>query len=255
MSIQRSFSKASQTYDKKASMPRAIGQELLEIIPDLDPRKILDVGTGTGWMIEQMIDKFPQSEIYGVDFAKGMIDQIKKKDLKCQAIVADARNLPFDHNMFDLIVSNATYQWIEDLEPAFLNAFQVLKEQGVFVFSCFSEGTYRELFTCLEKSLNGRLNGEPLPIQKLPSEENLLKVLKVCGFKQIKSRQVSYTKEYEDMFDLLHWLKSIGANRLKRDFFVGKNALKRANRFYKEEFKSGSGVKASFEGVIIKGIK
>ena len=65
--------------------------------------KILDVGCGNGNLFTLLPDG--KYELFGVDFSQNMIREAEGKcGNKATFSVADAENLPFDSNAFDIIV-------------------------------------------------------------------------------------------------------------------------------------------------------
>jgi len=154
---------------------------------------------------------------------------------------ADARALPFQKESFDLIISNCAYQWVEDLRKAFTLNHQILKSHGSFQFTCFGENTLKELWMSLKAE--NRLHR--------PTEDDIYDALKSGGFHSIQVRSEIITQDFYDMLDLIQWLKKIGANQIRREIFIGRDALTRANDFYCQNFSNSKGVYATFE--VIKG--
>ncbi len=69
--------------------------------------RILDVGCGKGFMIYDFTRIIPGISITGIDISEYAIANVKK-EIKSYVQVADARQLPFEDNSFDLVVSITT---------------------------------------------------------------------------------------------------------------------------------------------------
>src|SRR2546425_7575093 len=101
--IAASFSRAAHHYDKVAVLQNEVGQQMLERLDfiRMQPKVILDVGSGTGKMTRLLEKKYPQAKILSTDIAEGMLIQAKKNASwlsKQKFICADAARLPFpDH--------------------------------------------------------------------------------------------------------------------------------------------------------------
>jgi SAM-dependent methyltransferase len=72
------------------------------------PKRVLDLGTGTGLAAFVAARHFPEAEVVGVDLAPGMIDQARRNTpLELAERVrfeqADAARLPFEDGGFDLV--------------------------------------------------------------------------------------------------------------------------------------------------------
>jgi SAM-dependent methyltransferase len=73
------------------------------------PRRVLDLGTGTGKAARVVAKRFPQAEVVGVDLSPAMIEEARKvlpAELsgRVRFEVADASRLPFEDGAFDLVV-------------------------------------------------------------------------------------------------------------------------------------------------------
>lgn len=72
---------------------------------DLSPRRILDVGTGTGAGARWLARRFEQAEVLGIDVAPEMIDlAAAKAGERVRFEVAEPREVASSHGPFDLIV-------------------------------------------------------------------------------------------------------------------------------------------------------
>jgi SAM-dependent methyltransferase len=73
------------------------------------PRRVLDLGTGTGKAARVVAKRFPQAEVVGVDLSPAMIEEARKVlpgelSGRVRFEVADASRLPFEDGAFDLVV-------------------------------------------------------------------------------------------------------------------------------------------------------
>lgn len=91
--------------------------------------RILDVGCGNGNLFTLLPDG--KYELYGVDFSQNMIDEAKK-NCKTSATfsLADAENLPFDDDTFDIIVCNASFHHYTHPNTVLREMNRVLKPNG-----------------------------------------------------------------------------------------------------------------------------
>lgn len=261
--IRQAFSKAAIQYEKHAGLQKEIGLKLLRIYSLGDenietrsspgnekmcPQRILDVGMGTGWLTEKISSCFPGSWVAGLDFAAGMIDCAKARGANFRIVQADARNLPFQVGAFDVVVSNLVYQWIDDLPQALSQILKALNEGGVFYFSCFTQGTLKELFLTLEQSFKYSRRDFPF-IKRLAGKEKVRESLTLAGFERIEMTSEDFRVWFPDMLSLVKWIRAIGANGLKGEGFMGRDLLLKANDFYQRTFSNNGHVYASFEVV------
>jgi len=84
------------------------------------PRRVLDLGTGTGKAARVVAKRFPQAEVVGVDLSPAMIEEARRvlpAELsgRVRFEVADASRLPFEDGAFDLVVLLNMIPFFEEL--------------------------------------------------------------------------------------------------------------------------------------------
>jgi len=82
--------------------------------------KILDIGCGTGALMDDLLDSTPAS-VYGLDINPSHLSVSMRKSPRPRLIQADAHNLPFPNGTFDLIFCHFLLLWVS-------NPQQVVKE-------------------------------------------------------------------------------------------------------------------------------
>jgi ubiquinone/menaquinone biosynthesis C-methylase UbiE len=78
---------------------------LLEMLSPLD-RRVLDVGCGTGQLAARIQERFPDTQVYGLDLSSGMLRQAGCRASSAGGLVrvqGDSERLPFASNTFDAI--------------------------------------------------------------------------------------------------------------------------------------------------------
>jgi SAM-dependent methyltransferase len=82
-------------------------EEALESLPAA-PKRVLDLGTGTGLAAFVAARRFPEAEVVGVDLAPGMVEQARRNTPselagRVRFEQADASRLSFEDGAFDLV--------------------------------------------------------------------------------------------------------------------------------------------------------
>jgi ubiquinone/menaquinone biosynthesis C-methylase UbiE len=82
-------------------------EHALEALPE-PPKRVLDLGTGTGLAAFVAARRFPEAGVVGVDLAPGMVDQARRNTApelaeRVRFEQADAAELPFADGAFDLV--------------------------------------------------------------------------------------------------------------------------------------------------------
>ncbi|MBI5447584.1 MAG: methyltransferase domain-containing protein [Gammaproteobacteria bacterium] len=150
--IQRATQRAAPHYHKRAQLPYTLAQRLLEKweqicqlntrpLPLLtQPHTLLDIGCGTGGLLDQLQTCFPHTQCFGVDLSLAMLEQHP-----AHTLCADAHHLPFPDHSIDVIFSVLMLEWSPHL-PTLLQEFKrVLSPNGHFFFATLGPGTLMEL--------------------------------------------------------------------------------------------------------------
>jgi len=245
--IQRKFSESALSYDRFSGLHREIADHLLaQVIKKGDslncPLFLLDIGCGTGYLTGKVKDCFPQSKVIGLDIAQGMLEVARSKHGNITWVLADSGHLPFLDGSFDILTSNLAYQWAGDLVQSLTEARRVLLPGGVLALTLFGYHTCQELFQCLDEARPGALQ-----FARLPDLLQVRNALAASGFDQLQVEGEQITIEFNGMQELLAWLKSIGANNLLREGFLGPEVISRAASIYRKKFSNSKGVSATFE--------
>jgi len=240
--IRDNFSRSAGHYEKYAGFQAKLAQELLEEVvgAGYKANEILDIGCGTGWLLGQLKRFLPQSRLYGLDISLEMARQARAKI--GGVLAADAVFLPFKDKSLDLVLSNAVYQWVPLLEAAFKDAHRILKPGGCFMFNCFGGKTLRELRQCFGIERNF-----------LPPADFIREALGRSEFSSPEFKVKDYIRNFDNLADILSWLKYIGVNRLNQHHGLLTPArLAKADHFYRSNFRGNGQVYASFEVITVK---
>ncbi len=181
-------------------------------LSDLQPKKILDVATGTADVALMTYKMLKPQHITGIDISNGMLELGRKKIAKLNlqdSIVlqqADSENLPFPDETFDAITVAFGVRNFEHLEQGLSEMRRVLKKGGKLVVLEFSKPKqtgFKKIYTIYMKTITpglGKLfSGSKAAysylndsVQAFPEGENFQKILDSVGYKDTYFKSLSF---------------------------------------------------------------
>jgi len=127
-------------------------QALLSHISAFPVHAILETASGTGRLTKHLRKSFPAAEsLVATDINPDMLE-IAQQQLNDPSItfqLADAQQLPFPDQSFDLVVNQFGLMFLPDKEAGLKEAARVLKPGGHFVFTTWDKIPSMPLFTLL----------------------------------------------------------------------------------------------------------
>lgn len=213
--VKRAFSRAAQSYDAAAVLQREVCQRMLERLDyvRLQPQRVLDVGSGTGWGTRQLAQKYPAAPVVALDIALGMLQAARgpqpwwqKFRARPPMVCGDVEALPFASDSFDLVWSNLAVQWCNDLPATLADLHRVLKVDGLLMFSTFGPDTLRELRQAFQ-GVDGHTH-----LNRFADMHDIGDMLLAGGFAEPVMDMEYLTLTYDDVRGVLQDLKAIGAH-------------------------------------------
>jgi len=246
----RSFERSAVTYDRAAVLQREVADRILERLDyiRLEPRLVLDLGAGTGYASEGLLARYPRARVLALDFALGMLQQARRRGRWLRRPVplcADAEQLPLADASVDLLFSNLTLQWCNDLGQVFRQLLRVLRPGGLLMFSTFGPDTLKELRAAWAQ-VDGYSHVSPFP-----DMHDVGDALLGAGGRDAVMDAERLTVTYPGVEGLMHDLKTLGAHNAtaaRSRGCTGKGRLHAMRQAY-EAFRVGGLLPASYEVV------
>lgn len=163
-------------------------KEIITENVDIDIKKAVDLGAGTGLELYEFFDKFPNARVKAIDLSEGMLAKLKERPFsdKVDIICGDFFEVDFGKDN-DLIMStSALHHFLYDEKiELYKKIYESLKEGGLFINSDCIVNTIEEEKMCIynyEHKVN-RHNDTPLTI------DHELEILHKVGFKDVVVKQ------------------------------------------------------------------
>jgi len=254
--MRRAFSSAAAGYDEAAVLQREVCERMLERLEliRLQPARILDAGSGTGWGTRQLAEKYPAAQIVSLDIANGMLLAARSRSgwwrklfggAQQMQVCGDIEALPLADNAVEMVWSNLAVQWCNDLPAAFAGLHRVLKADGLLMFSTFGPDTLKEL----RQAFGGVDSHNHL--NRFADMHDIGDMLVHAGFAEPVMDMEYLTLTYDDVRGILQDLKRIGAHNAtagRGHGLMGKNAWSRLLENY-ERLRHDGKLPATYEVV------
>lgn len=201
--IKKRFSKSLKTYSENAVVQKQMAEKLADEISGLKFDKILELGCGTGFVTKKLLKQNEFSEYVAIDMVGDCEKYISEISDKIIFVCGDIEdNKDIYNSKYNLIISNAVMQWIDDL-PQFIGKLKEnLTDNGYLVFTLFGKENYKELIPFVKN-----------PLRYYSVDE----IKEICdGFKIIKVYDEKFVMEFETPTDVLRHIKNTGVNALSQ---------------------------------------
>jgi demethylmenaquinone methyltransferase / 2-methoxy-6-polyprenyl-1,4-benzoquinol methylase len=173
-------------------------------IKELKPRKLMDVASGTGDLALKIQDEIPDCEVMATDFCAEMLEHASSRGVR-RTLVADALDLPFGADEFDVVTVAFGLRNMGDYGLALKEMRRVLKPGGHLFILDFSmpEGPLRTPyrfylhkvlpkmagFLTKEKDAYEYLGGS---IEQFPAGDDMIALLDKTGFHEGEARPLTF---------------------------------------------------------------
>lgn len=143
----RYFNRWAETYDQSilqqifftrihARMLELLAREAAAAAP---PECFIDVGCGTGRLLDAARSRWPDARVLGADPAERMVEEARRLRPDLDITLASAEALPFPDESADIVVSSLSFHHWVDQERGVNEIVRVLRPGGSF---CLADHTF-----------------------------------------------------------------------------------------------------------------
>ena len=185
------FNTWSKDFDQKRFLPFYFSNKA--VLKTLNPQhgsSILDVGCGTGILLQQLRQLGKGLNLHGMDIAPEMVKVARAKFGKSVELRQGfANSLPYDDNSFDYVTCATSFHHYPNPDNSLREMFRVLKLGGKLVLlDPFTNGFLRKAIC---KVLNTLFNEKGI---NLFTKGQMYQMFQKAGFKQIEQKTYLYYK-------------------------------------------------------------
>lgn len=253
--VARRFGKMSHSYDEYAKVQKSMAVTLQQLAKTtVRPLKILEIGCGTGYLTRLIAGLFPQASILATDIAPGMLSAARSnlRDFpNIHYALEDGENLRTT-DTFDLIISNAVFQWFNDYPGAYRSFFDHLRPGGYLLYATFGPHTFRELHASFQAAAEilgldaGSRHG-----QSFPASADLHMLMTGLGYTEVFHREEYFREYFPAVKDFLTSIKKIGANNASHhgNYVINRQLFFAMMRFYEKNYQEKAQIYATYHAI------
>tara|TARA_B100000427_G_C15429950_1_gene560308 strand:+ start:243 stop:971 length:729 start_codon:yes stop_codon:yes gene_type:complete len=160
---------------------------------------LVDTGCGTGSNLNDIISRYPDAKIIGIDNYKPDLDIAKNFfSNKAEFLYCDCLDIKLDSNTVDIVLSNQVIEHIAEYEKYLSEIKRILKNKGLFILSTPNFLHPRNVLLKLffQKPIMRWENNKNLPANEFRGhikefyEDELIALLEKYNFKLLQSSPI-----------------------------------------------------------------
>lgn len=207
--VKKAFSRIADRY-VVTNHVLSLGTDILwrkkvgKIVEKWQPVTILDMATGTGDLALQLQRDCPGARVTGADFCEEMLAHAADRGVQ-KTMVADAMNMPFDDDSFDVLTVAFGLRNMASWPDALKEMRRVIRPGGHLLVLDFSLPTgilrkpYRFYLKKILPKIAGLMTGEgdayeylAGTIEQFPSGEKMTDLIESSGYQNAQCKPLSF---------------------------------------------------------------
>ena len=210
--VRERFCRTLGSYGRNAAVQKVMAAVLAELVCREEPActfdRVLEVGSGSGLLMAELLRRCSVRSYYANDLVEESIHCRQNVLARVPVdefhfIAGDIESTLELPSGLDLVVSNATVQWLDDLDEFFRTMSAHLRPGGIFSFSTFGTANMQEITSIEDVGLNYLSLGE-------------LEILAGRYFDIRVSREEEQRTLFSSPESVLHHIRQTGVNGLQR---------------------------------------
>jgi ubiquinone/menaquinone biosynthesis C-methylase UbiE len=132
----KEFDRWSDRYDRNLLQFFFFGPSHRMLLAAIGPedRRILDIGCGTGIFANRVLQRFPDTQVWGIDLSDGMLRQCQPRcestGRRFHLVQGNSERLPFKNDAFDLITCSHSFHHYPSQPRVVAEMHRVLRPGG-----------------------------------------------------------------------------------------------------------------------------
>ena len=221
--IKKQFEKSFNSYDQNAIVQKIMAEKLVKNLSSIktDFSSFLELGCGTGILTKELVKNINFKTYNANDLVEKSKKYVSEIVPNAQFYCGNALKIKPQKNI-DLIISNAMFQWFNNLENICSHCKKQLNSDGILAFSTFSDNNFKEIKD---------LTGLSLDYKTFDEIKNIVKK----EFEILYAEEFEHTLSFNTPLELLAHMKNTGVNSLTTQHWTFKEVKEFCDK-YKEKF-------------------
>ena len=221
--IKKQFEKSMNSYDRNAIVQDLMASKLIIEITKIanEFETILELGSGTGLATKRIVNNITFKNFYANDLVEKSKNYVQKIIPNANFLCGNALKIKTPKKA-DLIISNAMFQWFDNLDKAIEIIKLSLNKNGILAFSTFTPSNFKEITEVTGLSL------------KYKTEDELKDILIQQGFEILYCESFYEEIKFKTPLELLAHMKNTGVNSLSDKTWTVKKIKDFCDKFSKK---------------------
>ena len=221
--IKKQFEKSMKEYDKNATVQDLMASKMIiELVKTVNTfENVLELGSGTGLLTKRVVNNLKFKNYYANDIVPKSKNYIEKLIPNVNFLCGNALKIKAPKKM-DLIISNAMFQWFDNLDKALEILKLAMHQDSILAFSTFSPDNFKEIT---------ELTGLTL---KYKTEDEIKDILEKQGFEILYCESFYEEMKFNNPLELLAHMKHTGVNSLSEKIWTVKKVKEFCDKFAKK---------------------
>lgn len=217
----------------------------------------LDLGCGRGYAAKHLTSEWIK-KLTLTDISESALKQADTASgIEVNRQVLDEENLELSESSIDLVLSNLSLHWVNNVPRLFKVINDALVPDGVFMASFFGGETLYELRSSLQLAEQERCGGLSPHISPFMQIRDVGGLLNSTGYTMLTIDTDEIVVNYPTMFELLEDLKGMGESNaaFNRPLHLHRDVLMTAAAIYRDMYSTNQGVHSTFQIIYLVGWK
>lgn len=233
--IIQQFSVAAEDYDRFGHLQKQTAKRMARALEpwqfSIPEGPLLEVGAGTGFFTEYLMDMYPGRELIISDASPGMLETCRKKfhlQDKRSFKTLDVETAEWHENQYAMIAGNFMAHWLRQPAVVMSEMSKSLKPGGFMLMSFPGSESFPQWKKyCLELGL-------PFTANPLPDIEEIVVKLSM-GPVKVDYYEDQSQEEYDSVIEFFRQLKKSGRSTSFSGKMLSLKQLKLLDRYWKEQ--------------------